>query len=261
VLTQYINLTQRLLQNPAAPNQLYSPADLTTYINIARGQIAAEGECIRRLMIASTVIGQRPYAFSVLAFQGGLLPNVTGVEGVIHVRRLNYAIGLTGFVWIKPLAWPWFDFYHLSNPVPGSGAPTVWSQYAQGASGQGTGSAVGGSFFLDPLPDNVYQLQADCVCYPQPLAADTDVEALPYLWTDAVPFYAAYYALLGAQASARQQDALRMFQLYQQYMQRARSGATPAVDGYLYAQAPDPVQAAKLGGAGGRPGAAQPGAG
>ena len=50
----------------------------------------------------------------------------------------------------------------------------------------------------------------------------TTPEAIPYLWTDAVPFFAAYYALLSAQAGQRQGDADRMFARYQEFTNRAR---------------------------------------
>jgi hypothetical protein len=98
-----------------------------------------------------------------------------------------------------------------------------------------------GSFYVDPIPDAIYTLTCDCVCYPIALAADTDFEALPYLWPDAVPFYAAYYALLSAQTSARMQDGERYFQYYQQFAQRARTAATPDVLRYEYEQVPDPT--------------------
>lgn len=47
MLNTYIQQVQRLLNDPNA--NLYSTADVTAYINTARGQIAAEGQCIRVL--------------------------------------------------------------------------------------------------------------------------------------------------------------------------------------------------------------------
>lgn len=46
-LNAYISQVQRLLHDPTA--QFWSVADLTAYINEARGQIAAEGQCVRVL--------------------------------------------------------------------------------------------------------------------------------------------------------------------------------------------------------------------
>ena len=259
MLTSYITRTQRLLQNPGAPTSLYSTSDITDDVNVARGQLAGEAQCIRVLATIPTVLGQRNYPFSSLS-----LGSFQGVQGVIHVRAIRYAVA-QGFKWIEPRSWPWFDLYHMNNPVPVPGPPAVWAQYSQGSAGlgsitgEGGGSMASGSFSIDPIPDGIYNLTCDCVCYPIALAADTDFEAIPYLWTDAVPFYAAYYALLSAQTSARMADAERYYQYYTQFVQRARAAATPAVNSYLYEQVPDPTALAQMGlpsGGGGR-GAAQ----
>jgi len=243
VLASYITQTQRLLQNPGAPISLYSTADITSYVNIARGQLAGEARCVRVLGTVTTTIGQRVYPFSSMNVGS---PSTTGVQGVIHIRSIRFAVA-QGFKWIAPRAWPWFEYYHLNNPVPTSGQPSSWAQYGQGSAGtgsitgQGAGQMNSGSFYIDPIPDFTYPLTCDCVCYPAALAADTDFEAIPYLWTDAVPFYAAYYALLSAQTSARMADGERYYQYYQQFTQRARDAATPDVLRYEYEQVPDPT--------------------
>lgn len=240
MLQSYITQTQRLLQNPGAPVTLYSQSDIISYINIARGQLAGEARCIRVLGALSTVAGQRNYNFSSIVVATG------GIGGVLHVRAIRY-VAAQGFRWVAPRPWTWFDFYHLNNPTPGMGPPRVWAQYAQGSSGTGAlpGSGAGalssGSFFIDPVPDQVYGLICDCACYPGPLNADTDPEPIPYLWTDAVPFYAAYYALLSSQTSARMADAERYYEYYTQFVQRARVASTPDVNRYLYEQVPDPT--------------------
>lgn len=233
-LAAYLTQTGRLLQNPGAPTPLYSPTDLTSYINTSRGQLAGDSETIRFLATITTVPGQRNYNFSSLNLG---VSATNGIQGVLNVRRIMYGVG-SGQRWIRPRSWPWFDLYKLNTPVPPSGAPTVWAQYAQGSTG---------SFYLDPIPDIPYSLQLDCVCYPIPLVTDGTVEAIPYIWTDAVPFFAAYYALLSSQTSARIGDAERMFGYYQTFVQRAREMSNPSVNRFLYEQAGDPTQASKLG--------------
>jgi hypothetical protein len=234
------------LQNPSAPTSLYATADLDSWINTARGQLAGESEAVRVIGTLQTVAGQRAYNFSSIAL------NATGVQGVIHVRRLMYNVGV-GQKFINPRSWEWFDLYHMNNPVPQNGVPLIWAQYGQGSSGQGSitgiggGSMSSGSLYLDPPPDIVYTLNCDCVCYPNALTADSDPEAIPYLFTDAVPFFAAYYALLTAQTNARMADAERMFNYYQTFMQRARQSSNPSVSRTLYQQSTDPAQIAKLG--------------
>lgn len=249
MLTQYLTDTKNLLQNPTAPIPLYDTTSLTRWINIARGQVAGESEAIRLWATIPTVINQRAYNFSSLTIG---TPATTGIQGIIHVRAITYNVGqntygLSGQQWIPPRAWEWFTLYHLNNPVPDVGPPATWSQFGQGSAGTGTGSSATGSFYIDPPPDAVYQLNLDCVCYPIALTNDATVEALPYLWTDAVPFFAAYYAYLSSQTGARQADAERMYNHYQTFMQRARQAANPAVNRTSYEQSGDPTQAAKLG--------------
>lgn len=250
MLTTYLTRTKQLLQNPSAPTQLYTNADLTSWVNVARGQLAGEAECIRYQATISTVVAQRPYNFSSLSTG---VAATTGISGIIHIRSILYSVGIgepsntAGMQWIEPRPWQWFAFYYLNNPVPDSGAPTDWAQYGQGSAGTSTGSGASGSFYLNPLPDIVYSLTCDCVCYPQVLVDDTTVEAIPFLWTDAVPYFAAYLALLSSQTDARMAQAERMFGYYQTFVQRARQFSNPSVERHIYEQETDPTKISKLG--------------
>ena len=242
MLTAYITQTRRLLQLPDAPTSLYSDAALTSWINIARGQLAGEAECIRQIGTIATVQGNQTYNFSDMVITGA---PANGVAGIINIRRISYLVA-TGMKWIPPRSTEWFALYVNNNPVPQQGPPTVWSQFGQGAAPTTTGSGAGGSFNINP-PDVVYTLNCDCTCYPIPLVDDTTVEAIPYLWTDAVPFFAAYFALLSAQTNARAADAERYYNHYQTFMTRARTAANPSVGRWQYSQAMDPAQGAKMG--------------
>ena len=222
---------------------------MTSWINQARGQLAGETECIRVIGTIQTVIGIRNYNFSSIGIG---TPAVTGAQGIINVRRLSYNVA-SGQKWFASRAWPYFDYYFLNNPVPVNGPPSQWSQLGQGSSGQGSITGIGagtmssGSFWLDPPPDLIYTLNCDTVCYPQALAADADVEAIPYIFTDAVAYFAAYLALLSSQTSARQADAERMFGYYQTFVKRARQFSNPSVNRGAFEQAVDPTMANKLG--------------
>jgi hypothetical protein len=237
------------LQLPGTEStSLYSDVDLTRWINTARGQIAGEGECIRKIGTVSTVIGQRPYNFSAINLG---VSSATGIQGVINIGSISYAVG-SGELWMTPRPWPWFTLYELNNAAPQSGPPRTWAQFGQGAapSGVANTSINGGSFYVSPLPDDAYQLNCNSVCYPIPLVDDTTAEALPYLWTDAVPFFAAYFALMSAQTNARMADAAAMYKgHYNEFMSRARKQTTPDVNGWMYRQAGDPAQAVKMGAA------------
>jgi|ERR1700722_6289215 len=243
MLTAYETNLQNLLQLPGAPVTLYPTANLDLWINTARGQLAGEGECVRSIGTISTVIGQRAYNFSSISFG---TPAVTGIQGAINVRRITYSVA-SGQQWIPPREWEYFDLYHVNNPVPQPGPPIVWAQYAQGSATPAAGSSASGSFWIDPPPDAVYQLNCDCTCYPITLANDATIEAIPYLWTDAVPFFAAYWAFLSAQTGARQADADRMYNYYKEFLNRARQAANPSVNRSQYEQAPDPATINKLG--------------
>ena len=242
MLTAYQTATALLLQNPAAPNALYSTANLTTYINTARKQLAGESESIKTIGTISTVIGQSPYSFSSINIG---TPSTSGIDGVFNVQTLQYVLA-GGQKWINPRPWPWFQLYTLNNPAPQNGPPTSWSRFGQGASPGDTGTGQGGTFYINP-PDAVYQINCDCVCYPINLADDTTPEAIPYPWTDCVPFFAAYWAYLSSQTGARQADAERMYNHYQTFLERARKQTNSSVERWQQSQAEDPAQASKFG--------------
>jgi hypothetical protein len=242
-LIAYEIQTRRLLQNPTETTAFIATSDLDSWINTARGQLAGESEAIRVLGTLALNTGQIAYDFSSINIGN---PSSTGIQGVIHVRSALYAVG-TGHQWMRPRPWPWFQLFKMNQPVIFPGAPQVWSQFGQGASPPGMGgSASGGSLYIDPAPDQPYTLTLDCVCYPIVLIDDTTPEAIPYLWTDAVPFFAAYYSLLSNSTGSRRQDAEAYFGYYKQFMDRARTAANPGVNQYQYSQAQDPTLINKL---------------
>lgn len=93
--------------------------------------------------------------------------------------------------------------------------PSVWSQYGQG---------VLGSIYLFPVPSGTYSMDWDCACLPISLATDSDPEAIPYPWTEAVAYYAAY---LCYQYSQRSDDAKMMLSEYNRLMLEARAFSMP----------------------------------
>ncbi len=246
MLTGYQTATRSLLQLPGSNStSLYSDSDLTRFINVARGQVAGEGECIRVQGTIPTVTGQQVYRFQDISVGNS---GTTGVQGVIKVSSISLAIG-TGQLWMTPRPWPWFQLYELNNAAPQQGIPAFWAQYGQGAAPSGALNSTvnGGTFYVSPVPDNVYTLNCDAACYPIPLTDDTTVEALPYYWTDAVPFFAAYFALMSAQTNARMADAANMYkQHYKEFMDRARTQSNPDVLRWQSRQAGDPAQGPKM---------------
>ena len=185
MLAAYLKQTRRLLQLPGTQStSLYTDADLTDFINISRGQIAGEGECIRVMATIPTVAKQQ--ALPLPGFNFGV-PATTGVQGIIndpqhqlpgrHRRVVDDAAPVAVVLAVRT----------ATTPVPQPGPPTVWSQFGQGAapSGVANTSINGGSFYVSPIPDDVYTLNLNSASATRiPLALDTDVEALPYFWTD-----------------------------------------------------------------------------
>jgi hypothetical protein len=255
LVSYYLPQTRSLLQLPGSNStSLYSDADLTRFINVARGQVAGEAGCIRVMGTISTAVGQQAYNFSSINVG---TPATSGVQGIINIRSLSWSTG-NGQLWMTPRTWPWFSLYNMNNATPQSGSPSQWAQFGQGAApgtAGGQAAASGGSFYISPLPDDIYQINCNSVCYPIQLVLDTDPEAIPYLWTDAVPFFAAYFALMSAQTNARMADAAQMYKgHYNEFMDRARKQANPEVNSWMYQQGGDPAQAPKMGVKGGAPG-------
>jgi hypothetical protein len=229
MLFVYRQQVQRLLNDLVVAR--FNPGDLDFYINTARGQIAGEAECIRVYGNLAVTAPTQQYPFSAITFPAGTV----GVRGVINVRMMTFSLlGATGAVLVTPREWEYFNTFFLSQNVPQAGVPSTWSQFGQG---------VNGTIFIN-LPDTNYALNLDTVCYPSSLNTDADPEAIPYLWTDAVPYFAAYLALLTAKDG---QGADNMMKLYQQFVMRARAFATPSVLSGQYEQAPDPMMSGRLG--------------
>ena len=201
-LFDYEQTTQRLLSDTLQVE--FNIFDLRDWINIARRQAATEGEAIRQVGTLVTVNGTATYPFSAIAVAG------VGFDGVIAVRQIAAPGAL-----VTPREWEWMFLYYLATPS--SGAPKEWGQLGQGDAG---------SLYFGPTPNVVLTLSIDAVMLPAPLVSDSDVEVLPYPWTDAVPYFAAYMALLTKKMYG---EADKMFMEYERFMMRARAQVTPTV--------------------------------
>lgn len=227
MLYSYMQQTEFLLSD--VKQQITNPLFIKTWVNKARGQLAGEAECIRvsgRLTLTTNV---RIFAFSAIGLSGA-----QGVQGPLNVRMMRYLSG-DGALPIYPESYEWFNQFYQSLPVQVPGSPQRWAQYGQG---------VNGFILVHPIPDTNYTADLDMVCYPSDLNTDTDFEAIPYPWTDAVPFFAAYFAYFSLQ---RQKEADAMLQQYKNFIDRARGMSTPAVLPHLYSQVSDPTKLNKLG--------------
>lgn len=306
-LTAYEQQTQRLLHDPNA--QAYALGDVDRYINIARNQIAIEGECCRALLsggmitaltianggtgytnpisvtIAAggsqatatatqalgvinsvtltsggwgyltaptvTVIGATGTGAAVTAIVDNSATTVTGIE-VIPFSALNTVlatwnsnavsgspnpiVGLRQVIkvfdvacsqsgtfkpMLTPVIWSEYQAYLRIYQNTQQNYPVYWSQYGQG---------VAGNIYLFPIPAQPLQMDVDVCATVVDLTSDSTPEAIPYPWTDAVPYYAAYLAY---ENSSRKEDADRMFKMYTMFMKRGRAfSETPFTPNY-----------------------------
>jgi len=198
-LASYEQQTQLLLNDVVEAE--YNVADLDVYINIGRGQIAAATQCIRfdaTLVTTATVAVYGFIEFNV----------INGVDRLLTEPRM-ISLRTTGNqrVMLEKRNWEWFFRYLLcANPLPNPGPPAVWSAQEQGTRG---------SITISPVPDNAYILDTNSIGVPLDLSASQTVEAISYPWTDSVPYFAAYWALMNKQ---READAQMMEQRWIQFM-------------------------------------------
>ncbi len=205
-LNAYLALVQSLIQAPSSPIPLVSTATLTSYINIARNEVAANGECIRIGADLPLVAGTQVYSTSaiVIAFPP--------IASALVIRQAFHQDGTP----LDIRSFEWFQQYYLRSGATGVPQRMAQQQY-------GTGG-VGGSLYVDPVPVVAETLAVDVVALPIPLASDATIEAIPFPWTEAVPFYAAWLALMTVQ---RQADADKMMVRYMELMARGRQESTP----------------------------------
>lgn len=142
------------------------------------------------------------------------LANFPGIASVFAI--FSGSIIFNNFRYML-LNYPWTQYQALIRSYPQQYyyVPTVMSQYGQGS---------GGSIYMYPLPNALYQWEADCLCLPSDLEDDEDFEALPDPWTDAVPYFAAHMSYLEIQNF---NYAKAMLDLYQQMTSRYSAGARP----------------------------------
>ena len=162
-----------------------------------------------------TVTGQETYAYpqSVLVSKG--------FQDVIQVKSVSInwggALGVNQYMleqWSFSNLQAFLRFYgpnFLSNPA----AWTCYETY----------------IMLRPIPSQPIPMQWDTVCSVVPMVDNTTPEAIPYAYTDAVKYHAAYLAFLNSQ---KQAYADKMFQLYERYSKRARQFRQRTFVPYIY---------------------------
>jgi hypothetical protein len=212
-MATYLAQTNALLQNPLPSTPLYAQSDLVNYINLGRQQLALDTECVRYSpVLFSAVSGTQQYAFTSIT----AVP--TGYGSLVAIQNVASVSG-GYYQFVAPRPWPWFfRFYIQTGATQALGVPTQWSVLGEGA---------GGTLFFYPTPQNSASYVIDGIYTPTNLLiSGGPPEVIPYPFTDAVPYYAAYYAYMSTQ---RQDDADRMKMRYKEFAQRGRQLSTPTV--------------------------------
>jgi hypothetical protein len=153
------------------------------------------------------VIGQEVYTFASRTAQAQLTAGVQAIHGIFNITASWGA----SRPMLQRKDWTTFQAKYRSWAAGWLNNPVVWAQYGQGANG---------SVYLAPIPANAFNMEWDTYCVPIPLVTDGTAEAIPYPWTDPIPYYAAYLAAMNAQ---RAQDASNNFAQYELFMKRARA--------------------------------------
>jgi hypothetical protein len=190
-LSQYITQCRRLLHDANA--NFWSDQELTDYINDARNKLVRDTGCLRKIQTSATVTNQETYAFSSLP-QG---------DQTMDVINLNLYWGNTRIP-LRYLSWTDFNA-QLRYWQNYSGRPIAYSMYGPQ------------TFYLGPVPDQVYTMELDTVIEPTPLVNATDTDTIPDIWTSPVAFYASYTAKFKEQSYGEAEI------FNQQYMKKVQS--------------------------------------
>lgn len=226
-----------------------SQAQMTRWINESRRQVAQHTGCIRRLISGQSSFGAsaQPGAFVPGGAQPGAIPSavpassglavanaavssylqtIPGQERYPYVGFFNpFAVqqhdGITGIIdiielsvnWggaVRPtLAWlPWDDLqaYARAYATQVTSYPYYWSCLDDGERGE---------VWMFPAPSTTGDIEADAFCVPKDLATDSDYDAIPPGFQNAVKFGAASLAFMssGRYAQAEYMKGLFMERL------------------------------------------------
>lgn len=296
-LSSYLQQTQRLIGD--VRGEINNPADLKVYVNLARAQVAAEGQCVRVLppsaggvtqinpgapgdgytpstttvslsapdqpwgtqaTAVAIVVGDQVAGYEVTNPGSGyaLAPPIvtvsgegTGATATAAIQPVNVTVAdqqeypfqkvpiwnypaVKSILAVRSIQIIWTNFRYPTFGVSWTKFNSKYNPYTRGTFlyapiiicqfGQGDQ----GSILFSPVPNQAYCMEWDCSGLPVDLVDDTTPEAIPEIWTQAVPFYAAYLALLERVDQRSEQIADRRLAFYRTLMRRARAFSQPS---------------------------------
>jgi hypothetical protein len=184
-LQTYITQCRRLLHDANA--NFWSDSELTDYINAARERLVRDTGCLRTIQTVNTVTSQEVYQFSALP---------SGIQ-TMDILNINLYWGNTRIP-LRYLPWTQFnaELRFWQNYI---GRPIAFSVYGQQ------------SFYISPIPDQVYEMELDTIILPTALVNTTDVDAIISPWTDPVPYYACHTAKFKEQSYGESEIFLNQY--------------------------------------------------
>lgn len=184
-LNAYIVQVQQLLHDPAAQN--WSPAQLTSYINLARNRVAQDSKCLRQVL-PGVLLTASVEQYQIALVQATYAPTLT----IIDVMGIDLYYSSTNRQSLR--YYPWTTFNALYR---------AWSSNTQRPEAFTRMGAL--SVYFGPQPDQAYTTDWIVAINPAPLLTDATPETIPAPFADCIQFFAAYMAKFQEQAMGEAQ--------------------------------------------------------
>lgn len=183
-------------------DSIWSLAIKDSFINKGMARRDLDTGCNRTRITLVLTVGTDTYSFSTLGNERvfdviGIALTYVGTRVVLDQRS---------YTELTAQKRPWTTY---------QGLPEAWCRY-------GPQSVIFG-----PTPGTAYSTQWDCCIFAAPLVAATDVDPMPYPWTQAVPYYAAYLAKLNESQWDEAADLFRQYREQIDTAMNARVGMLP----------------------------------
>lgn len=232
----YVEDTQSLLRDTQA---LFFPLpQMTRWINLARRQVAQRTGCCRTLITGQSAFGATAQPGTMIpgAIQPGALPgafpgtisaaSANSFQTIIGVERYPYSYanpfaraasaGIKGIVDILSIAanwggtkptldWlPWLEFqaYCRAYNVGTTSYPFVWSTFNDGENGEA---------WIFPQASTAMSWDWDTLCIPIDIYSDSDYDAIPDGFKNAVKYYVVAMSMLTSQRFTQAQLYFNLF--------------------------------------------------
>jgi hypothetical protein len=194
-LDLYMAKTRRLLTD-GGPNFFYSNEVITDAVNEARRKVANFTGCLRQLVVNIPLpSGQEVYNVSEM-IDRGTPPNLG-----------SYVIELRGIT-------TYWDGTRVKCVYRAFSEQDVWFRsFTQGFTGPPASMAMIGSntVYLNPTPDRDYVSDWDVVFTAVPLGTSSDLETIPIIYHDCIPYRAASIAKFGEQSLSEADIYLKQY--------------------------------------------------